>query len=175
MGVSYGDFRMNKFILLTIAILILFASSVKAETIAQDLAKKINHSYPSEKFMIGVGIVEVSGDEYKDRRGAEILARLEIAKLIRTTIKESSIIVLCEGNAKTLYDNQMDCINHFEEIIEESVEEILEGSQIVETGDIKNSGKSIFYAIAVLPKKAAIENADSLLEQLNMPEKGKGE
>lgn len=163
---------MNKVILLTIAILILFTSSVKAETMAQDLAKKIMHSYPYEKFMIGVGIVEISGDEYKDRRGAEILARLEIAKLIRTTIKESSIVVLCEGKAKTLYDNQIDCINHYEEILEESVDEVLEGSQIVETGDIKKSDKSIFYAIAVLPKKAANDKADSLIDQLNILEKG---
>ena len=79
---------MNKLILLITAILILFASSIKAENIAEDLAGKIIRNYPSEKFIIGVGIVEVSGDAYNDRRGAEILARLEIAKLIKTTVKQ---------------------------------------------------------------------------------------
>lgn len=156
---------MNKLILLITAILILYASSIKAENIAEDLAGKIIRNYPSEKFIIGVGIVEVSGDAYKDRRGAEILARLEIAKLIKTTVKVSSIIVMCEGKAKTLYDNQTECRNHFEEVIEESVDEVLEGSKIIETGDIKKSGKNIFYAIAVLPKKGAVEKVDTFSKQ----------
>lgn len=165
MGVDYGVFQMKQIMIFTFAILILLSVSVKAETIAEDLARKIVHNYPSEKYIIGVGIVVLTGDEYKDRRGAEILARLEIAKLIRTTVKGSSIIVKCEGKAKTLYDNKMDCRNHFEEIVEESVDEVLEGSRIIEAGDIKKAGKNMFYAIAVLPKKGAVEKAETLLKQ----------
>lgn len=68
---------------------------------------------------------------------------------------------MCEGSVKALYDSQRDCQNHFEEIIEESVDEVLEGSRIVDAGEIKVQGTNQYYAVAVLPKKDAMAKAEA--------------
>lgn len=152
---------MKKTFLIAVGILLLLAALVRAETPIEDLAKKFASSYPAETHITGVGMVPSSGDNHKDRRRAEILARVELARVVRSALKVSSIVIMCEGSAKALYDSQRDCQNHFEEIIEESVDEVLEGSKIVDAGEIKVQGTNQYYAVAVLPKKDAMAKAEA--------------
>ena len=71
--------------------------------------EEVKKKYPAGSYLIGVGEVEPSGDNYKDRRRAEILARLEIAKTIKVTIKETTTDIACERTGKILFDNKSAC------------------------------------------------------------------
>lgn len=123
-----------------------------------DSVEEIRKKYPADSYLIGVGTVTSSGDSYKDRRRTEILARLEIAMTIKVTIKENTVDIICERQGKALYDNKSECVSQFTMMVEESVDEVLEGSKIVSNGEDK--GKGIYYAVAVLPKTKAAEKAD---------------
>lgn len=131
----------------------LFVVLARAESV-----EEIKKKYPADSYLIGVGTVSSSGDSYKDRRRTEILARLEIAKAIKVTIKENTVDIICERQGKALYDNKSECVSQFTMMVEESVDEVLEGANIVDAGEDK--GKGIYYAVAVLPKKHAAAKAD---------------
>lgn len=149
---------MIKVLLLLLGLMPLFVVSAAADSI-DDIKKK----YTSDVYLIGVGTVQPSGDSYRDRRRSEILARLEIAKAIKVTIKENTVDMMCERQGKALYSDKSECVNQFTMIVEESVEEVLEGSKIVDAGEDK--GRGIYFAVAVLPKTKAAEKADEAAKE----------
>lgn len=122
-----------------------------------DPSDEVKRKYHPEIYLIGFAEVQASGDSYKDRRRAEVLSRLEIAKKIKITTKSNTVDIMCEQQGKTVFANKSECINMITEVVEESVDEVLEGSEIVETGEDK--AKSMVYAVAVLPRKKAAEKA----------------
>ncbi len=140
-------------ILFSLRILSLFVATAAAESYGD-----VKERYPSDAYIIGIAEVQSSGDVYKDRRRSEVLARLEIAKQIRVVIKEKTIDIMCEGGGKVLFDNQTECQNQIIMVVEESVEEVIEGSRIVDTGEDKV--KEIYYAVVVLPRKEVASKAE---------------
>jgi len=131
-----------------------FVISVSAMADSLDDMRK---RYPADAFMVGVAEVNSSGNAYRDRRRAEILARLEIAKHIRVKIKETTVDVMCEGKGKVLYVSISECRNQFVMIVEETVDEVLVGSRIADAGEDRTRG--VYYAVAVLPLKDAAAKA----------------
>ncbi|MFQ5353918.1 MAG: hypothetical protein ACE5DR_03125 [Thermodesulfobacteriota bacterium] len=139
-------------ILFVLSLFFVFADIVRADSL-DDMRKR----YPSDAYMVGVAEVDSSGDAYKDRRRAEILARLEIAKHIRVKIKETTVDVMCEGKGRVLYVSISECRNQFVMIVEETVDEVLVGSRIAEAGEDRARG--VYYAVALLPLKEAATKA----------------
>lgn len=136
----------------------LFLPSLVFGEIDEDLARKYAVQYPPEQYIIGIGVVQVSDDSYKARRRSEILARLELAKVVRVFTRAHSIDIACEGKGTVVFDNEAECQNQIVQIVEETVDEVLEGSTIVGTGEEKTKG--LYYSIAVLPKKGAAAKAE---------------
>jgi len=139
--------------IICVLILFFFVSAIARADTLDDMRKR----YPADDFMVGVAEVDSSGNAYRDRRRAEILARLEIAKHIRVRIKETTVDVMCEGKGKVLYVSISECRNQFVMIVEETVDEVLEGSRIADTGEDRTRG--VYYAVAVLPLKDAATKA----------------
>jgi len=121
-----------------------------------DALEETQKNYPTDAYLVGVGMVQPSKDAYKNKRRAEILARLEIAKMIKVTIKENTVDVMCERQGKTVYDSKSDCVSKFTMLVEESVDLVLEGSKIVDSGE----SKGMYYAVAVLPKDQTAARAE---------------
>ena len=120
--------------------------------------------YPPGSYLVGIAEVSSSQDPYRDRRRAEILARLEIAKQIRVRIKSATIDVVCEGEGgAVIFTGAGECKSQFAMIIEETVDEVLEGSRIVDAGEDRDRG--IYYAVAVLPKKDEVRKAKKRMEE----------
>ncbi|OGW53205.1 MAG: hypothetical protein A2Z60_04590 [Nitrospirae bacterium RIFCSPLOWO2_02_42_7] len=126
--------------------------------------ESIKEKYPADIYIVGIGEVESSKDAHKDKIRAEMLARLEIAKQIRIRIQEKSIDIMCEGEGKTFFDNVSDCRNQITTIIETTVDEILEGSKIIDAGEDKE--REIYYAVAVLPRKEAVSKVKEGLQRV---------
>lgn len=129
---------LSAFIIICLVVTAAFASEYEG----------IYKKYPLEKYLVGVSEVESSGDSYKDRRRTEILARLEIAKVIRVKIKQTTIDVMCEGPGTVVYASIAECRNQFVMVVEETVDEVLYGSRIVEAG--LDEGRGIYFAVAVM-------------------------
>jgi len=136
---------------------LLFLFLIVARSVRADSLDDMRKRYPSDIFMVGVAEVDSSDNAYRDRRRVEILARLEIAKHIRVKIKETTVDVMCEGKGRVLYVSLSECRNQFVMIVEETVDEVLEGSRIVDSGENKERG--VYYAVAVLPLKDAATKA----------------
>jgi hypothetical protein len=107
--------------------------------------------HPKSKNIIGIGEVKKSGNLLKDKRVAEVLARLEIAKQIRVKLQEQTLDIACEGAKGKVFGGDIDCKNEFVMVIEETVDEVLIGSTIVGSGERGN----IVFAVAVLPRQEA--------------------
>jgi hypothetical protein len=133
--------------------LLFFATSACA-----DLLADIKSRYSSEAYLVGIGLANSSGNPIKDRRCAEIFARLEIAKSIKVTIQEKSVDLMCSQQEKGIYADRSECRNEFSMIVQESVDQVLEGSRIVETIEDKSNG--VFYAVAILPRLQAAQKAE---------------
>ena len=118
---------MLKKAVLGLGFLLLSVTAAVAEP--YDEAKR---KYPSEFYLIGFAEVQASGDSYKDRRKVEVLSRLEIAKKIKITIKSNTVDIMCEQQGNVVFANKSECVNMITEVIEESVDEVLEGTGIVE-------------------------------------------
>tara|TARA_B100000315_G_scaffold213335_2_gene211227 strand:- start:5927 stop:6589 length:663 start_codon:yes stop_codon:yes gene_type:complete len=118
-----------------------------------DSFRDIKKKYSGDLYLVGIAEVQISNDPFKDRRRAEALARLEIAKQIKIRIKGTTVDKMCEGQGRALFATISECKNQFSVVVEETVEEVLVDSRIVETGEDKE--RSIFYAVAVLPRKDA--------------------
>jgi len=122
-------------------------------------ASEVSSDYPKSLYIVGIGEVQSSGDELKDRRRAEILARLEIAKQLRVRVKEESMDIMCEGKTSGLFKAASECRSSVSSLIEVTVDEVLVGSRIADTK--KDEAKGAYYAVAILPRKEAaakIEN-----------------
>lgn len=105
--------------------------------------------YPRDRYMVGIGEVEGTNNFFKDRRVAEVLARLEIAKQIKVRLREETLDIMCEGGKSGIFKNVIDCRNTFLMVVEVTVDQFLTGSMIVSKGE----RNGIVYAVAVLPKK----------------------
>ncbi len=118
------------------------------------LLNEVYAEYPKEGYIVGIGIKNKT--DKTDRRVAEVLARLEIARQIKVRVKEATLDIACEGTIGKIYNNALECRNEFIMIIEQSVDEVLVGSRIV----IHGEKDGIVYAVAVLKRKTAIEALD---------------
>ncbi|MBI5194470.1 MAG: LPP20 family lipoprotein [Nitrospirae bacterium] len=140
-----------------VTVIVLLINAYAYAGVVQDIAKKISTTYPSESNIIGVGIVESSNNDYMDRRRAEVSARAELAKEVKVAVKTNFISAkTCEGEVKALFKDPIACNIYMGDIIEESVDVVLEGTRIVDAGEFKQEGRTYYYAIAVLAKKDAI-------------------
>ena len=146
--------------ILTCGVVLFLVSLVRAGS-PEDIRKQ----YPADSYLIGVGEVQPSGDNYSDRRRAEILARLEIAKTIKVTIKETSTDIACERTGKAIFENKSECVNQFTMLVEESVNEALEGSKIVDAGEDKIRG--VYYAVAIMQRTQAARMAEEGVTEAN--------
>src|SRR3972149_6979403 len=118
---------------------------------------EVMRKYSQETYFTGFAEVKASGDQYKDRRRVEVLSRLDIAKKIKVTIKSNTVDIMCERSGNAVFDDKSECINMITEVVEESVDEVLEGAEIAEIGEDK--AKGTVYAVAVLQKKSAAQRA----------------
>lgn len=135
-------------------VLLSCASVVSADPYDEALRK-----FPSDAYLTGFAEVRASGDQYKDRRRVEVLSRLDIAKKIKVTIKSNTVDIMCERGGSVIFEDKSECVNMITEVVEESVDEVLEGAEIAEAGEDK--AKGTVYAIAVLLRKKAAEQAEA--------------
>lgn len=139
-------------------LIVLIAAAACASYAMAEPLDELKKRFPADFYLIGFAEVKASGDSYKDRRRVEVLSRLDIARKIKITTKSRTVDATCEQHGNEFFGNKIECINMITEIVEESVDEVLEGSEIVEVGE--NKAKGTFYAVATLPKKKAGEKAD---------------
>lgn len=126
-------------------------------------AADILSEYPRSHYIVGVGEVQASGNNLKDQRTAEVLARVEIAKQLRVRVREESVDIMCEGKTSLLFKSASECQTLLSSAIEVTVDEVLEGSRIVEARMGETRGT--FYAVAVLPRKDAASKAEHNLRE----------
>ncbi|RJR15912.1 MAG: hypothetical protein C4581_11200 [Nitrospiraceae bacterium] len=112
--------------------------------------------YPKDKYLVGIGETGRTGNFLNDKRVAEVLARLEIAKQIKVRLKEETVDIMCEGGAARLFKDMRECRNEFVMVVEVTVDEFLSGSKIVSHWE----QDGIVYAVAVLPKAEAVKELD---------------
>lgn len=105
----------------------------------------VKNQYPENEFIIGTGEVKASNNNSADKRIAEIMARVEIAKQIRVRIESEMVDTVCEERGKA---RESDCRNEVTMVIKQTVDEILAGSKIVKYG----TEKGTVYAVVVLQK-----------------------
>lgn len=151
--------RRTRRILFIVCVLVLAAAGLAAAETFDAVRNRIKQSHPPELFIIGIADVESSGSVYKDKRRVEILARLEIAKQIKVKIASESVDVMCggpEASEKERHDRS-ECRNSFAQIVTETVEETLKGSNIIEQGSLGEGGR--YYAVAALSKNEALSRA----------------
>ena len=137
-----------------VAVLLVLSPTVIA--IAAPSYDDVKAEFSASAYIVGIGEVKKSGDDLRDRRTAEVLARLEIAKQIKVQIKSQTIDVMCEGKAGALFPDGQTCRNEFLQIVEESVDLFLEGTKIVRHGE---RGGMVF-AVAVLDRGPAARTAE---------------
>lgn len=149
---------MTKKYILLVGFLLSLATSACA-----DLISDINGKYSSEAYLVGIGTSKLSGNIVNDRRSAEIFARLEIAKTIKVRVKEHSVDFMCSSQGQVIYSDRSECKNEFSMLVEQSVDQVLVGSTVVESGEDKANGR--YVAVAILPRLQAAQKAgDAALE-----------
>jgi len=112
--------------------------------------------YPKDKYLVGIGETGGTGNFLNDKRVAEVLARLEIAKQIKVRLKEETVDIMCEGGSAKLFKDILECRNEFVMVVEVTVDEFLEGSKIVNHWE----KDGIVYSAAVMPKAEAVKELD---------------
>src|SRR3989337_2299467 len=143
--------------MLFLLLLIFGCRSVYSETVESGIKAR----YPSNIYIVGITEIPKTGDQYNDRRVAEVHARLEIAKQIKVRMESESVDIMCEGPTLRLFNSKQECKSQFVSIIRETVDEFLQGSKIVEQGE---KGDSV-YAVAVMPREKAIEELDKNIQE----------
>ncbi len=133
-----------------LVLLILLVSTASAES----LYDKIYTEYPRESYLVGIGEISKTNNIFKDKRVAEVMARVEIARQIKIRVKEETLDIACEGSTGKIFGTSLECKNEFVMIIEQSVDEMLVGSRIVSHGE----KEGIVYAVAVLLRGKTGEN-----------------
>lgn len=119
--------------------------------------------FPQNLYIVGRGEVKLSGDIFKDKRRAEILARANIAEQLRYETRGATVDIVCEGKTSKLFSGVDECRNVFSRVIEVTFDEFLVGSRIVKTGEDGATGT--YYALAILPKKEALTRAANGFEE----------
>ncbi len=122
---------------------------------------KIYAEYPKDKYLVGVGETGGTGNFLNDRRVAEVLARLEIAKQIKVRLREETLDIMCEGGSARLFKDILECKNQFIMIVEVTVDEFLQGSSIVRHGEMDG----IVYAVAIMPRAEAARKLDNRVKE----------
>jgi hypothetical protein len=122
---------------------------------------EIYTEYPKNKYLIGIGEVNKTNNTIQDKRIAEVLARLEIAKQIKVRLREETLDIMCEGSFERLFKDALKCRNEFIMIIEVTVDEFLRGSKIVTHGE----RDGIVYAVAVMPRTQAVVELDKNIQK----------
>lgn len=117
--------------------------------------------YPKDKYLVGIGETGSTGNYLNDKRVAEVLARLEIAKQIKVRLKEETVDIMCEGGTAKLFKDILQCRNEFIMVLEVTVDEFLEGSRIVTHGEKDGT----VYAVAVMPKAEAVKDLDAMAKE----------
>lgn len=153
------------FINLIKVLLITFAVNLLANiAFADSLYDKIYAEYPRDIYLVGIGEISKTNNIFKDKRVAEVMARVEIARQIKVRVKEETIDLSCEGSTGKIFGSSLECKNEFVMIIEQSVDEMLVGSRIVSCGE----KDGIVYAVAVLPRGKTSENLQrNILNSIN--------
>lgn len=147
-----------------LAIIFLFCTCSRGFSEPSTNYSSVYGDYPKSKNIIGIGEVQKSGNMLKDKRVAEVLARLEIAKQIRVKLQEQTLDIACEGSTGKIFGSDIECKNEFVMVIEETVDEVLIGSAIVDSGE----RGSIVFAVAVLPRyKTGSELENNIQESLD--------
>ncbi len=122
---------------------------------------EVYSQYPKDKYLVGIGEAARSVNPLNDKRIAEVLARLDIAKQIKIRLREETVDIMCEGGSGKLFKNTSECKNEFIMIVEATVDEFLEGSRIVNNGE----KEGLVYAVAVMPKAQAVEELDHKVKE----------
>jgi len=160
----------------TVIIILMIVLPVVSYAASETLYETTYLEYPQSLYIVGIAEMPKTDNPYNDKRVAEVLARLDIAKQIKVRIKSESIDKQCEGTTHKTLQDQRECRSEFSAIVEETVDEFLAGSRIVKHGDKDN----LVYVIAVLKRKGAVENidaktgaaVDSVKEELKKAENG---
>ncbi len=126
-------------------------AGVNERAFAEPDYTEVKIRYPKAAYIMGIGESRKTDNPMKDKRVAQVMARLDIAKQIRVHISEKTIDVMCEGIRAVLFRNGEECRSEFRMVIEESVDLFLEGSRIVSEG----SRGEMMYAVAVLDRSEA--------------------
>lgn len=121
----------------------------------------IYREYPKENFIVGIGESKRTDNPLKDKRVAEVLARVDIARQIKVRVKEDTVDIMCEGKRLGFFNGKVECENQFVMVIETSVDEFLHDSNIVR---YEERGERI-YAVAVLKRRV---KSEALQEKTNM-------
>lgn len=129
---------------------------VVSVSFAESVNKDVYLEYPREKYLVGIGEANKTDNTLKDKRIAEVLARLEIAKQIKVRLREETIDIMCEGGAQRLFKDILQCKNEFIMIVEVTVDESLKGSNIVRFWE----QNGIVYAAAVMPRNTAVKGIE---------------
>src|SRR5208282_6103406 len=135
----------------TIIIILMIVLPVGPYAASATLYEAAYLEYPQSIYIVGIAEVPKTDNPYNDKRLAEVLARLDIAKQIKVRIKSESIDRQCEGSTYKTFQDQGECCSEFSAIIEETVDEFLAGSRIVKHGEREN----FVYAVAVLKRQGA--------------------
>jgi hypothetical protein len=132
-----------------------------ADASASSSYDEVYAEYPKDRYLVGIGEVDKTGNSLNNKRVAEVLARLEIAKQIKVRLREETVDIMCEGGSARLFKDILECKNEFIMIVEVTVDEFLEGSRIVKLGE----NKGIVYAVAVMPKAVAVKELDNKVKE----------
>lgn len=143
--------------LLILILLTVFTAAASAE-FSRD---KVYAEYPKDKYLVGIGETGSTGNFLGDKRVAEVMARLEIAKQIKVRLREETVDIMCEGGTAKLFKDLLQCRNEFIMVVEVTVDEFLAGSRVV--SHWQQDG--IVYAIAVMPKVEAVRDLDSRVKE----------
>lgn len=149
--------RRTSWFLFIVCVAVSAAAGLAVAETFDALRTRIKQSHPPELFIVGIADVETSGSAYKDKRRVEILARLEIAKQIKVKIDSESIDVMCGGAPEKDRRDRSECHNSFTQVVTETVEETLKGSNIIEQGSLGDGLR--YYAVAALSKSEALSRA----------------
>lgn len=128
---------------------------ITASASAESPYAEVYAEYPKKSYIVGIGEASKTDNILKDKRVAEVLARLEIAKQIKVRLREETVDIMCEGSSR-LFKSKLECRNEFFMVVEVTVDEFLEGSGIVSYGE----KEGIVYAVAVMPKAEAVEDLE---------------
>ncbi len=144
-----------------IPVFIIIVASVATYVSASSSYDNIYTEYPKDKYLVGIGETGKTGNSLNDKRVAEVLARLEIAKQIKVRLREETVDIMCEGNSVKIFKDIPECKNEVIMVVETAVDEFLEGSRIVTNGE----KDGIVYAVAVMPKADAVKELDGKVKE----------